>query len=80
MKVLVPMNIDLTKDQQKEITLEYLYELYDWESTYFISEENVCNRVMYHTHTTWDEVVVVRTATDDDYVIGSLLMKIKGKR
>jgi hypothetical protein len=77
MKVFVPMDIDLTKDQQKEITLKYLDNLYGWEPTYFIKDENIYNNVVYYTHNSWDEDVLVRTATDDDYVMASLLLKIK---
>lgn len=80
MRVLVPMDIDLTEDQQKEVTLKYLYKLYDWKSTYFLYEENVCNIVTYHSHKTWRESVVVRAATDDDYVFSSLLIKIKDNK
>lgn len=71
------MDIDLTKDQQKEITLKYLFDLYGWEPTYFIKDENVYNNVVHYSHTSWDEAVLVRTATDNDYVIASLLLKIK---
>jgi hypothetical protein len=71
------VEVNLSKEQQREITLKYLFDLYGWEPAYFIKDENIYNNVEYHSHNSWYEDVLVRTATDDDYVMASLLLKIK---
>lgn len=76
-KANIPTEVVLSKEQQREITLKYLFDLYDWDTSYFIKDENIYNNVVYYTRNSWDEAVLVRTATDDDYVIASLLLKIK---
>ena len=73
----IPHDVVLSKEQQREITLKYLFDLYNWEPAYFIKDENIYNTVTYYTHNSWDEDVFIRAATDDDYVMASLLLKIK---
>ena len=76
-KANIPTEVFLSKEQQKDITLKYLFDLYDWKLSYFIKDENIYNTVDDHSHNSWNEDVLLRTATDDDYVIASLLLKIK---
>lgn len=76
-KANIPTEIVLSKEQQKKIALDYLYNLYEWKSSYFISDQCLYKTVIYHQHETWEEDLVVRDATDDDYVMASLLLKIK---
>lgn len=76
-KANIPTEIVLSKEQQKEIALDYLYNLYEWKSSYFISDQCLYKTMTYHQHETWTEDVFIRDAIDDDYVIASLLLKIK---
>ena len=73
------VEVELSEDEQKKIALAYLYKIYNWKEGYHISNENVYQTVTIHGHDAWNDEVFVRYATDDDYVVGSLLCKLKKK-
>jgi len=71
------VEVELSEDEQRKITLAYLYKIYNWKEGYHISDENVYQTVTMHGHDVWSDDVFIRYATDDDYVVASLLLKIK---
>lgn len=76
-KANTQVEVELTEDEQKNIALEYLYKLYNWKKGYYISNENVRQVVTIHGHDAWSDDIHIRYATDDDYVVGGLICKIK---
>lgn len=73
--------VTLKEEEQKRVALHFLYKLYNWKENYEIidlkvHESKVCN----HHSTNWIEHEYIRDATDDDYVIASLLLKIKEEK
>ena len=73
------VEVDLSEEEQQKIALAYLYKIYNWKESYHISEEKVYHTVVMHGHDVWSDEVFIRYATDDDYVVGSLLCKLKKK-
>ena len=73
------VEVELSEDEQRKIALAYLHKVYNWKETYHISEEKVYNTVVMHGHDAWCDEVFIRYATDDDYIVASLLCKIKNK-
>jgi hypothetical protein len=71
------VEVELSEEEQKKIALAYLYKIYNWKEGYHISDENVYQTVTMHGHDAWNDEVFIGYATDDDYVVASLLLKIK---
>ena len=79
MKILANtlVEVDVSEDEQRKIAVAYLFNIYDWKDGYHICEEKVYQAVTVHHHDAWSDEVFIRYATDDDYVVASLLLKIK---
>jgi hypothetical protein len=82
MKILATtsVEVELSEYEQQKIALAYLFNIYNWKDGYHICEEKVYQAVTVHHHDAWTDEVFIRYATDDDYVVASLLNKIKNKQ
>lgn len=74
----IPYEVEISEDEQKRITLNYLYKLFNWKSTYDIYDDKVTDSVTKHHHSSsWVENEFVRDATDGDYMMATLIHEIK---
>jgi hypothetical protein len=82
MKILATtsVEVELSEYEQQKIALAYLFNIYNWKDGYHICEEKVYQAVTVHHHDAWIDDVFIRYATDNDYVVASLLYKIKNKQ
>jgi hypothetical protein len=82
MKILATtsVEVELSEYEQQKIALAYLFNIYNWKDGYHICEEKVYQAVTVHHHDAWIDDVFIRYATDNDYVVASLLNKIKNKQ
>lgn len=77
LKANIPYEVEIGEDEQKRICLAYLYNTFNWKSTYSIIDEKVHEKVTkYHHSKSWYEHEYVRDATDDDYNIASIISKL----
>lgn len=77
LKISVPFDVEVDTIQQRKITLDYLYQKFNWEDSYYIRDEHVLKKhIVNHPEQTWQEEVIVRNATDDDYTIAYILNKL----
>lgn len=76
-KLHIPQEVELSLENQKAIALNYLHSLYNWKREYVLRDECIYElEKKYHHSSFWTESKYVRDATDDDYVMASLVMKI----
>ena len=69
------IEVTLTEDHQKEVALKYLYGKLKWGPKYFIDNENVYNKVHYHTG--FYEEPLIRPATDTDYALAQIIAELR---
>lgn len=74
----IPYEIEISEDEQKRITLNYLYKIFNWKQTYSIYDDKVYDTVTnYHHSKSWPENQFIRDATDGDYLMSTFIFEIK---
>jgi hypothetical protein len=66
----------ISSEQQKRITLQYLYLNFKWSKNHFIKDGSVMQDVEYATSHRWTEEKFVREAEEDDYFVAGIIKLI----
>jgi hemerythrin len=66
----------ISTEEQKRITLDYLYRNFRWSKNHFIEDEQVMKKMEYATSHPWTEEEFVREAQEDDYFVAGLIKLI----
>ncbi len=74
--------IILDECQKTQVTLNKLRELFDWKASYYLDPDakQVFDVQTYHTTHSWDECILVRDATEDDYTFVRLLSRLTSRK
>lgn len=72
----VDFDVTISKDEAKRIAIKYIQEARNWWPGYVIHEGNVCTISTYTTSHSWDEVKIVRAATEEDIFTHKLIQDI----
>lgn len=72
----VDFDVNISKDEAKRIAVELIEGARNWLPGYVIHKGNVCTVKTYATSHSWDEVSIVRTATDEDIFTYKLIQDI----
>jgi len=63
----------ISTEEQKRITLDYLYRHFGWSKKHFIEDEKVMEIVEYATSHRWTEKEFVREAHEHDYFVAGMI-------
>lgn len=72
----VDFDVNISKDEAKRIAVELIEKARNWSPGYVIHKGNVCNFETYNTSHSWDEMTIVRAATDEDIFTYKLIQDI----
>ena len=72
-------DVDIDDQQMLEITLEYLYQKFNWKLGYYIKDNVVYEDVEYYTSHSYDVTEKVRDASFDDIMVYEFLKKLREK-
>lgn len=71
------IEVFLNEEQQKNITLDFIFNKFNWRENYNIKNGKVVVIKTYHGSHSWSQEEVVRDALEIDYFVAGLIKRIK---
>jgi hypothetical protein len=72
----VDFDVEISKDEAKRIAVKLIEEARNWWPGYVIFKGNLCTVKTYTTSHSWDEMTIVRIATEEDTFTYKLIQDI----
>lgn len=70
------LKVQISDQEQKRITLDYLYKHFNWKKDFYIKDDNVMECVEHCGSHCWDEQEFRRAATEEDYFVAGVIKMI----
>ena len=70
------IEVEITEEEKKKIAVAFLCEKFDWRRSYSIESDSVFNTKINHSSHSWEEKVLVRKASHDDYHVYLMFKKL----
>jgi len=71
MKIKVPtlVDIELSQENKREVTIATLHELLNWPDGAYIHKSDLVVNIVYRTSHSWTDVKIIRKATPEDMAL-----------
>ena len=68
-KVSTLVDIELSQENKREVTIATLHELLNWPDGAYIHESDLVVNIVYRTSHSWTDVKIIRKATPEDMAL-----------
>ncbi|MDB4314430.1 hypothetical protein N9955_00100 [bacterium] len=76
-KAKIPFSFEIEEEDEKRITLGYIYKKFNWGPNHYIRMGHVYTENHYYTTHSWSVPERIRKSTETDFVVSEMVAKIK---